>query len=163
MLWHFTRLGSRQGTSRSILISAQSSVVVSVQTPRQHRVCFRLRPANTAQSLLLCVCLAGGVASSDVVACGRWPANTVKTPIRLIADPLAFQRKTHNSKSRPMARAVAETQRHLNRQGSLDFCRSCTLRDVHGESSGLWCFCFEGTHAGSSGFRCGTGRSRSCG
>lgn len=51
---HFTRLGSRQGTPRSILISAQSSVVILVQTPRQQPVCFRLWPANTAQSLLLC-------------------------------------------------------------------------------------------------------------
>lgn len=131
----YSSVPSLQSSSRSKLHDSNSSVFACGQQTRHNR--------------FFCVRLAGGVASSDVVACVRWRANTAKTPIRLIADPPAFQRKTHISKSRPMARAVAETQRHLNRQGSLDFCRSCTLRDVHGESSGLWCFCFEGTQAGS--------------
>lgn len=122
----------------------------------------RLGPNSTTATRLFSLVASkhGTIASSVCVWPEVWPRLTSwhvyagaqtrpKTPIRLIADPPAFQRKTDISKSRPMARAVAETQRHLNRQGSLDFCRSCTLRDVHGESSGLWCFCFEGTQAGS--------------
>lgn len=115
----YSSVSSLQSSSRSKVHDSNPSVFAWGRQTRHNR--------------FFCVCLAGGVASSDVVGCVRWGANTAKTPIRLIADPLAFQRKTHISKSRPTARAVAETQRHFNRQGSLDyfFCRSCSLRDVH--------------------------------
>lgn len=96
------RLGSRQGTSRSILIISahQSSVVVLVQTPRQHSVCFRLWPSKH------------GTIASSVCAPGRrcglrltsWHVyGGVQTRSRhqsdSFADPPAFQRKTRNSKS----------------------------------------------------------------